>query len=369
MKPTTAKPKAPQPIVITVGEPAGIGPDCILRAFHDHPDAFEHCVIVAPASWLDQRAKQLAAQFATLSIREFSDLERASAAAASSASICCWNPLSANQRSAEVTPAQPSEQTAAAVIACIEAAAKTCLADDATALVTGPIEKAVLRRCGFQFPGHTEFLDHLSTTSTHTSSQQSNFVMMLASEKIRVALLTTHLALRDVPDALNTVETLKCLRIIDHDMRNQFGIQHPRLALCALNPHAGEQGQFGREEIDILAPAVAQAKTEGIDITPPLPADTVFSAAVREQYDAIVCCYHDQALIPLKTLSFGEAVNVTLGLPFIRTSVDHGTALDRVGADDVSYTSLLAALRMARQMSSAKTSASRINSTRDQQPA
>jgi len=343
-----------QPIAITVGEPAGIGPDCILRAFHDHPEQFKHCVIVAPAHWLLQRAEQLKADFSAISIHEFTDLTSASAASATAASLCCWTPQSFSQ--ASITAGKPSAQTANAVIGCIEAAANACLANDATALVTGPIEKAILRRCGFQFPGHTEFLDHLSTASKHNTSDQSNFVMMLASEQLRVALLTTHLALRDVPDALNTADTLKCLRILDHDLRYQFGITHPRLALCGLNPHAGEQGQFGREEIDILMPAVAQAQAEGIDVSQPLPADTIFSAPVRAHYDAIVCCYHDQALIPLKTLSFGEAVNVTLGLPFIRTSVDHGTALDRVGSDDVSYTSLLAALRMARQMSSAKMS-------------
>jgi len=339
-------------IVITVGEPAGIGSDCVLRAFQAQPEAFENCVIVAPAYWLQQRAEALQADFPAIAIHEFSNLEAASKAATSATAhgLYCWRPQSISSVCESITPGTPSSQTASMVIGCIEAAAKACLAKDAAALVTGPIEKAILRRCGFQFPGHTEFLDHLSITSLHTTTQQSNFVMMLASDQIRVALLTTHLALRDVPDALNTDETLKCLRIIDHDMRNQFGIDQPRLALCGLNPHAGEQGQFGREEIDILAPAVVQAKAEGMMVDGPLPADTVFSATVRKNYDAIVCCYHDQALIPLKALSFGEAVNVTLGLPFIRTSVDHGTALDRVGSDDVSCTSLLAALRLARQM-------------------
>jgi len=344
-----------RPIVITVGEPAGIGPDCILRAYHAQPDAFEDCVIVAPASWLQQRAQQFAAktELASSVIHEFSDLQAASHAASAAdhpIGLYCWKPQSLNHTCESVSAGKPSAHTASAVIACIETAANACLEKQAAALVTGPIEKAILRRCGFQFPGHTEFLDHLSTSSKHGSKQQSNFVMMLASDEIRVALLTTHLALRDVPDALNTTDTLQCLRIIDHDLRKQFGIKQPRLALCGLNPHAGEQGQFGREEIDVLAPAVAQASAEGIHIDGPLPADTVFSAAVRQHYDAIVCCYHDQALIPLKALSFGESVNVTLGLPFIRTSVDHGTALDRVGSNDVSYTSLLAALRMARQM-------------------
>jgi len=341
-------------MIITVGEPAGIGSDCILRAYWHHPEDFDNCIIAAPASWLQQRLQQMQSSFvASISIVEFGDLDEACEAAAvslaskSTATLICWNPLSAQDTSQTVTAGKPSEHTAAAVVACIEAAAKACLAGDAAALVTGPIEKAVLRCSGFDFPGHTEFLDHLAMQAT---AQTSNFVMMLASEDMRVALLTTHMALRDVSGALSTAETLKCLRIVEHDLRHRFGIAEPKLALCGLNPHAGEQGHFGREEIDILAPAVAQAQVEGIAVTGPLPADTAFSAPVRQHYDAIICCYHDQALIPLKALSFGEAVNVTLGLPFIRTSVDHGTALDRVGSNDVSYTSLLAALRMARQM-------------------
>jgi len=340
-----------KPTLITVGEPAGIGSDCIIRAYLDHPDDFKHCIVVAPARWLQQRAGEIQVH---PSIRVFPDLDDATHAAAqarhsaSSHTLYCWNPVPVEQSDVAVTAAQPSAQTADAVVACIEAAAKACLSGRASALVTGPIEKAVLRNCGFDFPGHTEFLDHLSTQH---SNEASNFVMMLASEDMRVALLTTHIALRDVASALSTVKTLQCLRIVAHDLRHRFGIAKPRLALCGLNPHAGEQGHFGREEIDILAPAVLQAQSEGIEVTGPLPADTIFSANVRQHYDAIVCCYHDQALIPLKALSFGEAVNVTLGLPFIRTSVDHGTALDRVGSDDVSYTSLLAAMRMAGEMS------------------
>lgn len=337
-------------IVITAGEPAGIGPDCIIRAFLDAPDDFDGYIIAAPARWLQHRADQI--QVAVL-IREFIHLPEAAEAAALAPrdALYCWNPVT-SQASGEVFAGKPSEYTAAEVVGCIEAAAKACLAGEAAALVTGPIEKAVLRRTGFDFPGHTEFLDYLAMNAE--SDGQSNFVMMLASDEIRVALLTTHMALRDVPDALSIAETLKCMRIVELDLRKKFGIKSPKLALCGLNPHAGEQGHFGREEIEILAPAANQARDEGIDVTDPMPADTIFSKTVRQHYDAIICCYHDQALIPLKALSFGESVNVTLGLPFIRTSVDHGTALDRVGADDVSCSSLLAAMRMATQMRHAK---------------
>ncbi len=171
--------------------------------------------------------------------------------------------------------------------------------------------------------------------------------MMLASQMVRIALLTTHEAIQDVPSLLNQVDTITNIRITYQTMQQQMGIPNPRLALCGLNPHAGEQGHFGREEIDILAPALKVLAEQGIEVDGPLPADTLFSADMRQHYDAIVCCYHDQGLIPIKALSFGDTVNITLGLPFIRTSVDHGTALNRAGTGNISYTSLIAAIEMA----------------------
>jgi len=339
-----------KPTLITVGEPAGIGPDCILRACADQPELFDRCIIAAPASWLKQRAAMI---HSDVSISEYDHLD--AAAQAGPGRLHCWNPLS-TQPSEPVIPGRPSARTAMAVVHCIEAAALACLHGRAAAMVTGPIEKAVLRSAGFDFPGHTEFLAWLAATPEPQTAPQrhahaaSDFVMMLASDQIRVALLTTHMALRDVPDALGVKQTLQCLHIVDRDLRSRFGIAAPKLALCALNPHAGEQGHFGREEIDILEPAAQLARDRGVLVSKPLPADTVFSAAMRKNYDAMICCYHDQALIPLKALSFGEAVNVTLGLPFIRTSVDHGTALDRVGHSSVSCSSMVAAMRMANRM-------------------
>ena len=209
-------------------------------------------------------------------------------------------------------------------------------------MVTGPIEKAVLRQAGFPFPGHTEFLASLAGDPP--------FAMMLAGKQLRVALLTTHLPLRDVPRALNVEQAVRTICVVSRDLKQRFGISSPRLALCALNPHGGEQGHFGEEERTILAPAVEQASRQGVVIEGPLPSDTLFSPIMRSRFDAIVCCYHDQGLIPLKALNFGEAVNITLGLPFVRTSVDHGTALDRVGSPEVNPNSLLAALSMARRM-------------------
>ncbi len=332
-----------KPLLLTLGEPAGIGPDCVIRAYKDHPESFDHIIIVAPAIWLQQRAKQIGLQ---TEIREFVTLSTAEQS--STTGLKCWNPLTPDVKVSPVTMGKTSQTTAAAVINCIQTAAETCLSNQAAGLITGPIEKAVLRSAGFKFPGHTEFLAHISRKPDATAA--TDFVMMLASASLRVALLTTHLAIKDVPHALSIQLTIDCIRIVHHDLKQRFGIKQPRLALCGLNPHAGEQGHFGREEIDILNPAVEVARQEGIEITDAIPADTAFSASNRHHFDAIICCYHDQALIPIKAISFGESVNITLGLPFIRTSVDHGTALDLVGSEDVSYSSLMEAIHMAKLM-------------------
>ncbi|RMH60962.1 MAG: 4-hydroxythreonine-4-phosphate dehydrogenase PdxA [Zetaproteobacteria bacterium] len=323
-----------KPLLLTLGEPAGIGPDCVLRAWQAEPQQFDDVRIVAPAYWLSERSRLVGIQ---PSIAQSCDWS----AARAQADLHCWNPVSAYGRQ-RVVPGQPTPATAPMVVDCIRQAALKCLRREARALITAPIEKAVLRTQGFAFPGHTEFLAELAGNPP--------FAMMLASHQLRVALLTTHLALRAVPDALSVDQTLATLRVVDCDLRRRFRIAHPHLALCALNPHAGEQGHFGHEERDILRPAVREARSLGIDVTGPIAADTLFTVQQRTRFDAIVCCYHDQGLIPLKTLSFGEAVNITLGLPFVRTSVDHGTAVDKVGTDGVRHESLLAAIEMARQL-------------------
>ncbi|PJA32461.1 MAG: 4-hydroxythreonine-4-phosphate dehydrogenase PdxA [Zetaproteobacteria bacterium CG_4_9_14_3_um_filter_53_7] len=332
-----------KPLLLTIGEPAGIGPDCLIRAYKHHPESFDNIIVVAPLAWLQQRAKHIGLH---TDMFEFPTL--VAARQTKVPGLRCWNPLPTEISTGPVIMGKTSATTAAAVISCIQTAAESCLSDQAAGLITGPIEKAVLRCAGFKFPGHTEFLAHLSRKPDAES--EADFVMMLASASLRVALLTTHLAIRDVPAALSTQASIDCIRIVHHDLQQRFGIRQPRLALCGLNPHAGEQGHFGREEIDILAPAAAAARLQGINITDPIPADTAFSANNRHHFDAIICCYHDQALIPIKAISFGESVNITLGLPFIRTSVDHGTALDLAGSEDVSYSSLMEAIQMAIQM-------------------
>ncbi|MDQ6951870.1 MAG: 4-hydroxythreonine-4-phosphate dehydrogenase PdxA [Mariprofundales bacterium] len=324
------------PLLLTLGEPAGIGPDCTILLWQQQPELFENLVVVAPPDWLRARANILGIPLILHLLTSMDQpLECGAINCLTPPSVVCDTTIMAGS---------PAAESAAAVIAAIRWATKSCLRGEGAALVTGPIEKAVLRDEGFAFPGHTEFLAHLCGDVA--------VVMMLASPRLRVALLTTHLALRAVPDALSIAGTITVGRIVDQDMRRRFGLTKPRLGLCALNPHGGEAGHFGDEEVRILQPARTQLRAQGVDISDPLPADTCFSPPIRSQFDAIICCYHDQALIPLKMDGFGESINISLGLPIIRTSVDHGTALDRAGGRGgaVDCRSLGCAITTARAM-------------------
>lgn len=327
--------KRPAPLLLSLGEPAGIGPDCVLHAWMKCREIFDQVIVAAPVSWLKQRAEVLGL---SVPLHRCTDISEESSPNA----LNIWNPCSQEAENIPIRCGKASPGTAETVIECIEKAARQCLAGRAAGLVTGPIEKAVLREAGFDFPGHTEFLADIAGNPPH--------VMMLASHALRVALLTTHLPLKDVPQSLSTQQTLQSIRVVHEDLYRRFSIATPRLALAALNPHAGERGHFGREEIDILAPAIRLAQKQGIHIEGPLAADSLFAPTQRTRFDAIICCYHDQGLIPIKALCFGEAVNITLGLPFIRTSVDHGTALDRAGTNEVSCNSLIAAIEMAQSL-------------------
>jgi 4-hydroxythreonine-4-phosphate dehydrogenase len=240
-------------------------------------------------------------------------------------------------------PGRASAANAPAVIGAIETAVQACMNGDAAALATAPIMKSVLTEAGFGFPGHTEFLAHL------TGAKRA--VMMLASEEIdpplRVVPFTIHIALKDVFGALDPGAIVETAAIVIDALKRDFGCARPRIALAGLNPHAGESGTMGREEIDILAPAIARLRGTGAEIVGPLPADTMFHAEARKRYDAALCLYHDQALIPIKTLAFWSGVNVTLGLPIVRTSPDHGTALDIAGRGIANPESMIAAIRLA----------------------
>ena len=252
------------------------------------------------------------------------------------------------------SPGRPDPANAAGTVEAIDRAVADCLACRAAAVVTCPIAKKPLYDAGFRFPGHTEYLAHLA--SLHTGREVMP-VMLLAGPDLSTVPVTIHIALADVPKALTTGMIVATARITAADLTNRFGIASPRLAIAGLNPHAGEGGAMGTEDERIIRPAIDILRAEGIDAFGPLPADTMFHARARAGYDAAICMYHDQALIPAKALAFDEAVNVTLGLPFIRTSPDHGTAFDIAGKGVARADSLIAALKLARRLADTGTKA------------
>ena len=330
------------PLVVTIGEPAGIGPDVILMASarRDGDDLPPFFVIGDP-DFLNQRAGML-------------DLPvRASA----------WQPGGAlPERPGQLAvlaaagpmigqPGRPEKADAPAVIEAIRTAVELVVGGKAAGLVTGPINKQALYAAGFAHPGHTEFLAELSR---HHTGRDDRPVMMIAGPQLRTVPVTIHIPLKDVPSALSTADIIETGRIVARDLETRFGIARPRLAISGLNPHAGEGGALGGEDEAIVAPAVRTLQAEGIEAFGPLPADTMFHERARATYDAAICMYHDQALIPAKTLAFDDGVNVTLGLPFIRTSPDHGTAFDIAGTGKANPASFIAALRLAWQMAGAE---------------
>jgi 4-hydroxythreonine-4-phosphate dehydrogenase len=241
---------------------------------------------------------------------------------------------------------RPDPDNAQATLATLDAAIDACRAGRCSALVTGPLQKSVINDAGIPFTGHTEYL------ADRTGAPRP--VMMLVAGSLRVALATTHLALRDVPDAIDNSTLVQVVEIIDHDLRQHFGIDRPRILVCGLNPHAGEGGHLGREEIEVIAPAIATLRARGLAVEGPLPADTLFTPRYLDGADAVLAMFHDQGLPVLKYAGFGHAVNVTLGLPILRTSVDHGTALDLAGGGAADAGSLRAALVMARHLAGSR---------------
>jgi 4-hydroxythreonine-4-phosphate dehydrogenase len=255
-------------------------------------------------------------------------------------------PVLAQHFPVHVEPGHPSPENGASVLQAINRAVSLVRAGEAAALVTNPIAKSVLYQSGFRHPGHTEYLAALAADGGEAPMP----VMMLACPLLRVVPITIHMPLREVPDQLTRGAIIHAGRVTAAALRRDFRLDNPRLALAGLNPHAGEGGAMGREEIEVMAPAVDALKTEGIAIQGPLSADTMFHAAARERYDAALCAYHDQALIPIKTLDFARGVNITLGLPFVRTSPDHGTAFAIAGTGEADPTSLIEALKTARAL-------------------
>jgi 4-hydroxythreonine-4-phosphate dehydrogenase len=319
-------------IALTPGEPAGIGPDlCVQLAQQDLP-----CEIIAIASpqLLEERASQLGLP---LKINEF---DSAMPAKAHAAGILTVLPVELAE------PVQCGRLNAANsryVLKTITKATKGCLDVVFDAMVTGPVHKGIINDAGLAFSGHTEFIAGI--TGGHP-------VMMLATPGLRVALATTHLPLSEVSQAITHTRLRTVIRILDHELRSRFGITHPKILVCGLNPHAGENGHMGREEIDIIEPVLDTFRRQGLNLIGPLPADTLFTDKYLATADAVLAMYHDQGLPVLKHMGFGRAVNVTLGLPVIRTSVDHGTALDLAGSGKADSGSLQFALQTAIIMAS-----------------
>jgi 4-hydroxythreonine-4-phosphate dehydrogenase len=334
-----------QPLALTLGEPAGIGPDLALAVWHRRAELdVPRFYVVADPDFLSRRAGRLGLDVPIAAVTP------AAAAAAFASAL----PVVAIDVAVSAEPGRPDRSSAPAAIASIRRAVADVMAGAAAAIVTNPIAKNVLYDWGFAEPGHTEFLAALVQEATGTSLRP---VMMLWSPELAVVPVTIHLPLRDIFKHLSTELVVETGRIVARDLAVRFRISRPRLAVAGLNPHAGENGALGEEDRAIVASAVARLMADGIDARGPLPADSLFHERARATYDVALCMYHDQALIPIKTLAFDHAVNVTLGLPFVRTSPDHGTAFDIAGTGAADATSLVAALRLAARLAKADSQA------------
>ena len=310
--------KSAEPILVTMGEPAGIGPEVAVATFTalgGHVGEHKLVLVGDPAVF------------------------------ASCGNVPDDAVMPVTARAVRL-PGRAVDENSEATIEAITLAVEKAMKGEAAALVTAPINKAVLMRTGFHFPGHTDFLADLTGVP--------RAVMMLASEALRVVPLTVHIPLADVPSAIDQDSIIETAEIILAALKRDFGVANPRLAIAGLNPHAGEDGELGREETEIIRPAVAALKRRGHAVLGPLPSDTMFHEEARLRYDAALCMYHDQALIPIKTLSFWDGVNVTLGLPIVRTSPDHGTAFEIAGKGKAGARSMIAAVKLAAKMADAR---------------
>jgi len=328
------------PIALTMGEPAGIGGEISLKAWLALKASSSPFFVIDSAARLSTLAQDLGLRVPVIEI----DTPEETASA-----FCRGLPVLAHELAVAAVPGKPDPANVSAVVAAIEHAAEFAGAGRVAAIVTNPIHKATMYAGGFNHPGHTEYLGALAGADAQPQ-------MMLAVPELRVVPVTVHLPLADVPQALTTKAIVSAGLIAAEALARDFGIDSPRLAVAALNPHAGEASTLGAEEREIIAPAVAALRKTGVAVSGPASADTLFHAKAREAYDAVLCMYHDQALIPLKTIDFDHGVNVTLGLPFVRTSPDHGTALAIAGRGEASATSLIAALSMAGQMAARRRS-------------
>jgi 4-hydroxythreonine-4-phosphate dehydrogenase len=329
---------AASPLAVTLGEPAGIGPDIVSmawRRFASRPDvAF---FIIGDLALVKERAGDV-------------PVIAISSPAETTAAFARGVPVLNRPLGSKVVAGSPSSQCAASVISYIDEAVDLILAGKARAMVTAPIQKETLYQAGFAHEGHTDYLAHRAEVLGHEAEP----VMMLCAADLRTIPVTVHIPLKDVPSRLTSDLILRQARVAVRDLRKWFGIARPRLGVTGLNPHAGENGTMGTEEKTIIGPAIAKLRAEGILVEGPLPGDTAFHAEARSAFDVILCMYHDQALIPTKTLDFHGGVNCTLGLPFIRTSPDHGTALTLAGTGKANPQSLMAAIELAAKLSTAR---------------
>ncbi|MDO9366820.1 MAG: 4-hydroxythreonine-4-phosphate dehydrogenase PdxA [Methylotenera sp.] len=322
-------------IVVTAGEPAGIGPDlCVMLA---HQPLNAQLVVIADSVMLQARAKAL-----NLTLKTNAYDAQVTHTHLGDGSLTVLHQAVNHP----VVAGHLDARNSAYVLGTLKVAALGCLQNKFDAMVTAPVHKGIINEAGIAFSGHTEFLAELTNTP--------QVVMMLVGGGMRVALATTHLALKDVPQAITRSSLETTIRILHHDLVVKFGIQNPRILVAGLNPHAGEDGYLGREEIEVINPALEKLRSEGMQLIGALPADTLFAKHHLSQADAVLAMYHDQGLPVLKHASFGEGVNVTLGLPIIRTSVDHGTALDLAGTGNIEIGSLLAAITLAIELTHAK---------------
>lgn len=318
------------PLALTPGEPAGIGPDlCVMLAGRQRP---HDLVAVADPELLAARAAALGLPLEPVPFRAGDDVAR-------SPGLLSVLPVPLH---VPAEPGQLNPGNARYVLDCLEKAARGCLAGEFSGMITGPVHKAVINEAGIAFTGHTELLAELTGTA--------RVVMMLATPGLRVALATTHLPLARVSPAITREGLTQTLTILDRDLRRRFGLPRPRILVCGLNPHAGEDGHLGREEIEVIEPVLEQLRGQGLELRGPLPADTAFTPEPLSQADAVLAMYHDQGLPVLKHKGFGHAVNVTLGLPIVRTSVDHGTALPLAGTGRANTGSLEYAIEVAAEM-------------------
>ena len=323
--------KVERPVAVTMGDPAGIGPEIVLKTFADA--AFSRpAIVVGDAAILARDSRRLGL---AVGINPIADIGAAKLRPGA------VDVISASNLPEDLPYGRVSAEAGAAAYRYIERAVALALDGSVSAIATAPIHKAALKAAGVTFPGHTEILAAL----THTD----DYAMMLCNDELRVILVTIHMALRDAIESLTLERELKTIRLAARAVAG-LGIERPRVAVAGLNPHAGENGLFGREEIEIITPAVAEARAEGIDASGPWPGDAVFRQAREGRFDIVVAQYHDQGLIPVKYMGIDTGVNVTVGLPFVRTSVDHGTAFDIAGTGTADHTSLKVAIEQAARM-------------------